>query len=178
LPHLFVEVKIVNENYEEVQANVVGEIAVSGPTVMKGYYKDPAGTAEAIRDGWLMTGDLGRKDEDGYLYIVGRKKDMIISGGENIYPAEIEAVLVTHPKIEECAVIGVPHAKWGETVLALLVLKTGQEMTEAEVEDFCKGRMAPYKRPRLVRFVDSLIKNAMGKTMKEELKKMYDTSPA
>ena len=176
LAHLFVEVKIVNENYEEVQANVVGEIAVSGPTVMKGYYNNPEGTAEAIRDGWLMTGDLGRKDEEGYLYIVGRKKDMIISGGENIYPAEIEAILITHPKIEECAVIGVPHPKWGETVLALLVLKTGQEMTEAEVEDFCKGRMAPYKRPRIVKFVDSLIKNAMGKTMKDELKKMYDRS--
>ena len=176
LPHLFVEVKIVNENYGEVEANVVGEIAVSGPTVMKGYYNDPEGTAETIRGGWLMTGDLGRKDEEGYLYIVGRKKDMIISGGENIYPAEIEAVLGTHPKIEECAVIGVPHAKWGETVLALLVLKTGQEMGEDEVEEFCKGRMAPYKRPRIVKFVDSLIKNAMGKTMKDELKKMYDGS--
>ncbi len=161
---------------EEVPANVVGEIAVHGPSVMKEYYRDPEATAEAIRDGWLMTGDLGRKDEEDYLYIVGRKKEMIISGGENIYPAEVEAVLDGHPKVIESAVIGVPDPKWGETVMALLVLKPGQEMAEAEVEEYCRGRMAGYKRPRIVKFVGSLTKNASGKTMKHELKRMYDGS--
>jgi acyl-CoA synthetase (AMP-forming)/AMP-acid ligase II len=173
LPDFLTEIKIVNEEFKEVAANVVGEIAVHGPNVMKEYYKDPEATAETIKDGWLMTGDLGRKDEDGFLYIVGRKKDMIISGGENIYPVEIESVLESHPKILESAVIGVPDAKWGEAVMALIILKPGQEMIEAEVEEHCRGRLARYKRPRIIKFVDTLIKNATGKTMKHELKKLY-----
>jgi len=175
LPDFLTEIKIVNENFEEVPANVIGEIAVHGPNVMKGYYKNPEATAETIKDGWLLTGDLGRKDEDGYLYIVGRKKDMIISGGENIYPAEIEAILDSNPCIQESAVIGVPDPKWGETVMACIVLKSGQRMSEDEVKEFCMGRMAGYKRPRIIKFVDELMKNASGKTVKYELKRIYGT---
>jgi acyl-CoA synthetase (AMP-forming)/AMP-acid ligase II len=172
LPDFLTEVRIVNADLKELPANEIGEISVRGPNVMKEYYKDPEGTAEAIKDGWLMTGDLGRKDEDGYLYVVGRKKEMIISGGENIYPAEVEAILDSHPKVQESAVIGVPDSKWGETVMAFLVLKPGQKMAEGEVKEFCVSRMARYKRPRIITIVDSLIKNAAGKTMKHELKKI------
>jgi fatty-acyl-CoA synthase len=140
---------------------------------MKEYYKDPEATAETIKNGWLMTGDLGRMDEDGYLYVVGRKKEMIISGGENIYPAEVEAVLNRHPKIHESAVIGVPDTKWGETVMALIVLLPGETMSEEEVEMYCIEAIARYKRPRIIKFVDSLIKNIAGKTQKQELKRIY-----
>jgi len=173
LPDIFTEIKIFDDDLEEVSANAVGEVAVRGPTVMKEYYKNPEATAETIKDGWLLTGDLGRKDEDGYLYIIGRKKEMIISGGENIYPAEVEAALNRHPKILESAVIGVPDSKWGETVMALIVLKPDQEMTEADIEKYCIAAMARYKRPRIIKFVDTLIKNIAGKIMKHELKKIY-----
>ena len=176
LPDFFTEVKIVDDNFAEVPANVVGEIAVYGPNVMKEYYNDPVATAETIKDGWLLTGDLGRKDEDGFLYIAGRKKDMIISGGENIYPAEIEAILDVHPSIQESAVIGVPDPKWGETVMACIVLKPGEQISEAEVDEFCKARMAGYKRPRRIHILDDLVKNASGKTLKYELKRLYGTS--
>ena len=174
LPDCFTEVRIVDDEFKEVAANVVGQIAVRGPNIMKGYYKNPEATAEAIRDGWLMTGDLGRKDEDGYLYVVGRKKDMIISGGENVYPAEVESILDSHPKIQESAVIGIPHSKWGETVMAFLVLKPGEKITEAEVEEFCRGKLARYKRPTIVRITDALVKNASGKILKQELRKMHE----
>ena len=173
LPGTVTEVKIVNDDFEEVSSNVVGEIAVRGPNVMKEYYKDPKATAETIKNGWLLTGDLGRKDESDYLYIVGRKKEMIISGGENIYPAEVEAALNEHPKILESAVIGIPDAKWGETVMALIVLKQGAKMTEEEVENYCKERIARYKRPRIIKFVDSLVRNTAGKVMKHEMKRLY-----
>jgi len=173
LPDIFTEIRILNDNLEPGPVDVVGEIAVRSPTVMKEYYKNPEATAETITNGWLLTGDLGRMDEDGYLYVVGRKKEMIISGGENIYPAEVEAALNQHPKVLESAVIGMPHPKWGETVMALIVTKQGEEMTEGEVEKYCIDRMARYKRPRVIKFVDTLIKNIAGKIMKHELKKIY-----
>jgi fatty-acyl-CoA synthase len=176
LPDFFTEVKIVNDDFVELPANEVGEIAVFGPNVMKGYYNDPVATANTIRDGWLLTGDLGKKDDDGYLYIVGRRKDMIISGGENVYPAEIEAILDKHPAILESAVIGVPDPKWGETVMAFLVLKPGERLAAAEVDEYCKARMAGYKRPRKIKFLDELVKNASGKTLKYELKRLYGTN--
>ena len=173
LPDIFTEIEILDENMGAVSGNIVGEIAVRGPTVMKGYYKNPEATAETIRNGWLLTGDLGRKDADGYLYIFGRKKEMIISGGENIYPAEVEGALNRHPKILESAIIGVPDPKWGETVMALIVLHPGQTMTSEDVEAHCIQTMARYKRPRIIKFVDALVKNIAGKVMKHELKKMY-----
>jgi acyl-CoA synthetase (AMP-forming)/AMP-acid ligase II len=173
LPDLFTEIAVFDENMGPVSVNIVGEIAVRGPTVMKGYYKNPEATAETIKDGWLLTGDLGRKDEDGYLYVVGRKKEMIISGGENIYPAEVESAINLHPKILESAVIGVPDPKWGETVMALIVLHPGETMTTEDLDAHCIRTMARYKRPRIVKFADSLVKNIAGKVMKHELKKMY-----
>ncbi len=121
-----------------------------------------------------MTGDLGRKDEEGYLYIAGRKKEMIISGGENIYPAEIESVLINHPKIHDTAIVGTPDPKWGETVVAFIVLEDGRQMTEDEVEQYCIAHLARYKRPRMIRFVDSVLRNESGKVVKEKLKKAYD----
>ncbi len=173
LPDIFTQIKIFNDYFEPVPVNVIGEIGVRSPTVMKEYYKNPAATAETIKDGWLLTGDLGRMDEDGYLYVVGRKKEMIISGGENIYPAEVEAVLNRHPKILESAVIGVPDPKWGETVMALIVAEQGETMTAEEVEQYCIETIARYKRPRIIKFVDELVKNIAGKIKKQELKRIY-----
>lgn len=166
-------VKIINDNLQEVGPNIVGEIAVSGPNIMKEYYKNPEATAETIKDGWLFTGDLGRKDEDGYIYIAGRKKEMIISGGENIYPAEVEAALMAHPNISEAAVVGIPDPKWGETVLALVVPENGKKLTEEEVVDFCKTRISAYKRPRIVKFTDALPRNTAGKVVKGKIKEIY-----
>ncbi|MFC1886882.1 class I adenylate-forming enzyme family protein [Thermodesulfobacteriota bacterium] len=173
LPDIFTEIKILNDRLLPAPTGTVGEIAVRAPTVMKGYYKNPEATAEVIKNGWLLTGDLGRIDDGGYLYVAGRKKEMIISGGENIYPAEMEALLNRHPKILESAVIGTPHPKWGETVTALIVLKEGEQMTEEEVDAYCIETMARYKRPRSIKFVDALIKNIAGKLKKHELKKIY-----
>jgi len=140
---------------------------------MKEYYKNQQATAETIKNGWLLTGDLGRKDHDGYLYIAGRKKEMVISGGENIYPAEVEDALIAHPKIAEAAVIGIPDPKWGETVLAFIVPEEGEKLTEDEVITFCSERLARYKRPRIIKFVDVLMRNTAGKVVKHEMKKQY-----
>jgi fatty-acyl-CoA synthase len=137
---------------------------------MKGYYKDIGATEEALRGGWLHTGDLGRMDEEGFLYIVDRKKDMIISGGENIYPREIEELLYRHPKIQDAAVIGIPHSLWGETVKAFVVLRPGQGMSEEEVIEYCRGHLASYKKPKSVQFVASLPRNPSGKVIKTKLR--------
>ena len=174
LPYHFNEAMIVDDHGKEIPAGGgVGEIVVRGPNVMKGYYKDPKATKEAIVDGWLHTGDLGRRDEEGYFYIVDRKKDMLISGGENIYPAEVEATLNSHLKILESAVIGAKDEKWGETVLALVVLHPGESMTTEEVDRYCREKMAKYKRPRVIKFVENLPRNAAGKVMKTELRQTY-----
>jgi len=125
------------------------------------------------RHGWLYTGDLGRRDEEGYFYIVDRKKDMIISGGENIYPAEVEAILNSHPKIMESAVIGAKDSKWGETVLALIVLEQGKAASKEEIDRYCKDNIARYKRPRRIYFVDNLPRNPSGKVIKAELRNRY-----
>jgi fatty-acyl-CoA synthase len=137
---------------------------------MKGYYKDPEGTAEALRGGWLHTGDIGRMDEEGFIYIVDRKKDMIISGGENIYPREIEELLYHHSKIREAAVVGIPDPLWGESVKAFVVLKSGMSMTEEEVIEYCKSHLASYKKPKVVVFADSLPRNPSGKVQKNLLR--------
>lgn len=167
------EVKVVDEKRKEVVPGEVGEIVLRGPLVMKGYYKDPQATAETIPDGWLHTGDMARVDEEGYIYIVDRRKDIIVSGGINIYPREIEEVLYTHPKIAEAAVIGVPDEKWGETLKALIVPKERQALAEEEVIAFCKESLASYKKPTSVEFLPSLPKNAAGKVLKTELRKKY-----
>jgi fatty-acyl-CoA synthase len=150
---------------------VDGEIWVRGPNVMRGYWNDPAGTAAALTaDGWFKTGDLARVDEDGYYWVVGRSKDVVISGGENIYPAELENVLADCPQIAEAAVVGVEDPKWGEAACACIVRKGG--LDEAAVLALFRDRLAKYKHPRRVVFLDSLPKNAMGKIQKFELKRM------
>lgn len=164
------EVRVVDESGRDVSAGEVGEIIVRGPTVMKCYYKDPDATSETIRDGWLYTGDLARVDEEGYLYVVDRKKDLIITGGYNVYPKEVEDVLFAHPKVMEASVIGVPDPKWGETIRAVVVPKKGQVITEQEILDFCRERLASYKKPTSVVFVEDLPKSAVGKVLKRVLR--------
>jgi long-chain acyl-CoA synthetase len=162
--------KIVDENMNELPPRELGEIVVKGPNVMQGYYNNPEATAETIVNGWVRTGDVGYVDEDGYFFIVDRKKEMIIRGGENIYPREIEEVLFTHPKIAEAAVIGRPDPIWGEEVVAIVVLQPGQTLTPEEVQEFCKARLASYKTPREVKFREDLPKTLTGKVIKKALK--------
>lgn len=167
------EIRLMDDEDREVCEGEVGEIVVRGPNMMKGYYKDPQATAEALKGGWLHTGDLARQDEEGYLYLVDRKKDMIVSGGINIYPREIEEVLYAHPKILEAAVIGVADPIWGEAVKAVVVLKAGEKMDAQEVIDFCREKLVSFKKPRSVDFVSSLPKNPSGKILKSELRQKY-----
>jgi long-chain acyl-CoA synthetase len=155
---------------QDLPPGQVGELVVKGPQVMKGYWNQPAETAEVLRDGWLYTGDLARMDEDGYFYIVERKKDLILSGGFNIYPREVEEVLYQHPKVLEAAVVGVPDAVRGERVKAFVVLKPGQTATGPEIIRFCRERLAPYKVPRAVVFGDALPKSLAGKVLRRALR--------
>ncbi|MFB0559190.1 MAG: AMP-binding protein [Dehalococcoidales bacterium] len=163
------EVKIVDDNGMELPPNQPGEIIVGGP-IMKGYCNNPQATTKAIKDGWLYTGDIGRLDEDGYLFIVGRKKETIIMKGQNIYPGDIEDVLYTYPKVAEAAVVGIPDELRGEVVRAVISLKKGEATTEEEVKRFCRKHMADYKVPKQVIFMDSLPKTATGKIRKEALR--------
>jgi acyl-CoA synthetase (AMP-forming)/AMP-acid ligase II len=168
-----VDVKIVNSEDQELPSGEMGEIVVRGMVVMKGYWKNPSATAETLRGGWLHTGDLGIMDERGYVYILDRKKDMIISGGENIYSREIEDVILKHPAVFEVSVIGVPDERWGESVKAIVALKQGQKATEGEIINFCKDHLASYKKPKSVEFIDSIPKNPYGKVLKRELREKY-----
>ncbi|MFC1897467.1 class I adenylate-forming enzyme family protein [Chloroflexota bacterium] len=163
------EVKVVDDNSEELPPGQSGEIIVSGP-VMKGYYNNPQATAEKIRDGWFYTGDIGRFDKGGELFILGRKKEMIIAKGQNIYPSDIEDVLYTHPKVAEAAVVGIPDDLRGEVARAVISLKVGETATEQEIKRFCLERIANYKVPKQVLFLDSLPKTAAGNIRKEDLK--------
>lgn len=167
-----VDVVVVDEDGRRLPPGPdhVGELVVRGHNVMKGYRNNPEATAEALRDGWLHTGDLGYEDEDGYLFVVDRLKDLVIRGGYNVYPREIEEVLYTHPAISEAAVIGRPDDRLGEEVVAVVVLRPGRETTEAEVVAFCKERLAAYKYPREVRIVADLPKGSTGKILKKELR--------
>ena len=165
-----VEVRLVDADDQDVETGEVGEIAIRGHNVMKGYYKRPEATAEAMRNGWFHTGDMGRRDEDGYLSIVDRVKDMIIRGGFNVYPREIEEVLMTHPAVSLAAVIGVPHERHGEEVKAFVIVKNGATITEAELVAWSKQNMADYKYPRLIEFRTELPMTATGKVLKSELR--------
>ena len=168
------EVKIVGEDGNPLPPETVGEILVKGPRVMTGYWGDEEKTAQVITpDGWLRTGDMGWLDEEGYIYLAGRGDDMIIRGGENISPEEVEDVLHSHPTIEEAAVIGVPDPEWGQEPRALVVLKQGETTTPEEIIEFCRTRLAGFKRPRSVIFVDTLPRNQMGKVLKKELRERY-----
>jgi len=154
----------------ELPVGEVGEITIRGPQVMKGYWNKPKETADVLRNGWLYTGDIGRRDSDGYFYIVDRKKDLIIAGGFNIYPREVEEVLFEHPAIKEAAVVGAPDRYRGETVKAFIVLKDGAKTTAEDVEAWCRQRLAPYKVPRQVEFRESLPKSGVGKYLRRELR--------
>jgi long-chain acyl-CoA synthetase len=170
LPVWGVEVKILNRGGSEAKDGDPGEIAIRGHNVMKGYFGRPDATAAAIDDqGWFRTGDIGVRDEDGYLYVVDRKKDMIIRGGFNVYPRELEEVLLTHPEVSLAAVVGVPHPSHGEEVYAFVVRTPGATLTEAELIAWCRQNMAAYKYPRMVEFRDSLPMTATGKILKREL---------
>jgi long-chain acyl-CoA synthetase len=173
LPLPGVDAKVVDEEGKEVPLGEVGELIVKGPNVMKGYWNRPEETQKALKDGWLFTGDLARMDQDGYFYIVDRKKDMIIAGGYNIYPREVEEVLYGHEAVQEAAVVGVPDPYRGETVAAFIVLKEAYrgKVTEKDIEAFCRANLAAYKVPRIIQFRDSLPKSSVGKILKRELTK-------
>ncbi|MEV5411128.1 long-chain-fatty-acid--CoA ligase [Thermopolyspora sp. NPDC052614] len=167
------EVRIVNPSGAEVPLGTVGEIAVSGDHVMLGYWNKPEETAAALRDGWMHTGDGGYMDENGYVFVADRIKDMIITGGENVYSIEVENVLTNHPAVAQCAVIGVPDKDWGERVHAVVVLAPGASATAEELRDFCRPHIANYKIPRSVSFTDALPISAAGKILKRELRERY-----
>ena len=173
LPSPECEVRVVNEKGEDVKPGEVGEIIERGDDAMLGYWKDPELTAETLRDGWVYTRDMATIDEDGYIYIVDRKSDMIISGGFNIYPSEVENALHVHPAVFEAAVIAVPDEQWGESVKAVVVLREGMKATEEEIIEHCKKHLASYKKPKSVDFVPELPKNPYGKVLRRKLREKY-----
>jgi len=168
-----VEVRIADEKDCDVPAGTIGELCVRGENVMRGYWGKPKETDEAIRDGWYHTGDLVKMDEESFIYIVDRIKDIIISGGENIASREVEEVIYTHPGVLEAAVIGIPDPHWGESIMAVVVPKQGVTIDEKEIIDVCKTKLAPFKKPKFVVFTDALPKNPSGKILKTELRKLY-----
>jgi long-chain acyl-CoA synthetase len=167
-----IKIVAVDDPDKELEIGQPGEVAIKGPQIMMGYYKKPEETAEVLKDGWFFTGDIGQFDDDGYLTIVDRKKDMIIAGGYNIYPVELDGVLMGHPKILEACTIGLPHEYRGETVKAFIVAKEGQQLTEDEVVAYCKENLAAYKVPKIFEFIDELPKSAVGKILRRKLKDM------
>ena len=175
LPLPGIEMKLIDPdswdtvNADDSDPDAVGEIAIKGHNIMKGYYGRPEATDEAIQDGWFRSGDLGRRDEDGWYYIVDRSKDMIIRGGYNVYPREVEEVLMSHEAVSLAAVIGVAHESHGEEIKAVVILEDGAEITEDELVAWGKEQMAGYKYPRIVEFVDALPMTATGKILKREL---------
>lgn len=174
MPNYFVSARVVDDAARSLPPNTVGELALKGPSMCSGYFDNVEASKAALDDdGWFHTGDLARVDDDGFFFIVDRKKDMFISGGENVYPVEIEKTLYDHPAVAQCAVIGVPDEKWGEIGKAVVVLKPGAAATEEELLDLCRARLARYKVPRSVIFVDTLPLSAAGKILKRELKKQF-----
>jgi long-chain acyl-CoA synthetase len=176
LPDTDAKIVDVDTGTQELPVGEIGEIIIKGPQVMKGYWNLPTETANALRvgpdgqPGWFYSGDIGYMDEDGYFHIADRKKDMIIAGGYNIYPADVEAVLFEHPKVKEAAVVGVPDESLGETAKAFIVLKEGETATEEEIIAFCREQMAAYKAPRSVEFRTDLPKSIIGKVLRRELR--------
>jgi long-chain acyl-CoA synthetase len=164
-----VEMQVVDEDDKPVAQGEVGEVVIRGHNIMKGYWRRPDATAEAMRGGWFHSGDMARTDEDGYFYIVDRKKDLIIRGGYNVYPREVEEVLFEHPKIREAAVVGVPHDEWGEEIGAAVVLHEGEELSCEAISAYVKEQIAAYKYPRVVWFLDELPKGPTGKILKREI---------
>lgn len=173
LPNAGIEIRIVDEAGQNVAQGEVGEIIMRGASIMKGYWNKPDATAEAVKDGWFYTGDAGFLDAEGYVFIYDRVKDMIVSGGENVYPAEVENALFAHPDIADVAVIGVPDEKWGEAVKACVVMAEGKRLAEDEIIAFARERIAGYKLPKSVDFVTALPRNPSGKILRRELREPY-----
>jgi fatty-acyl-CoA synthase len=171
LMHL--ETRVVDEEMNDVQPGAIGELIMRGPNVMIGYWNRPEATEEAFRGGWFHSGDLARREADGSLYIVDRSKDMYISGGENVYPAEVENAIYELPEIGEAAVIGIPDQKWGEVGKAIVTVKSGKKLTEEQIISHLKGCLAKFKVPASVVFIDALPRNAMGKVLKNTLREKY-----
>jgi long-chain acyl-CoA synthetase len=174
LPATDAKVVDLEDGKTEARRGEEGELIVRGPQVMKGYWKQPDETAEAVRQGWLYTGDVARADDEGYFFIAGRKKDMILAGGYNVYPDEVDAVLTSHPAVLEAATVGVPDEKRGETVKSFVVLKKGQTATAEELIAYCRKELAAYKIPRLVEFREELPKSAVGKHLRHVLQEAGD----
>lgn len=172
-PLMFTQVRIVDENGQELPHMVRGEVLVKGSTVMQGYYNDSDATAKALRDGWLYTGDIGYLDSDGDLWIVQRRSDLIISGGENIYPAEVEQVLRSHPAVKEAVVVGLDDPEWGQRPAAAVQIRDGYTLTETELISYSRGYLASYKQPRLIRFVDELPQTASGKIQRQAVAALF-----
>jgi acyl-CoA synthetase (AMP-forming)/AMP-acid ligase II len=177
-PRTDVEVKVVDADDRDVEAGAIGEIVCRGDVVMAGYWRNPKATAETLRGGWLHTGDMGSFDEEGFLTLKDRSKDLIISGGSNIYPREVEEVLLRHPGVLEVSVIGRSHAEWGEEVVACVVARAGSPATEAELDALCLSSIARFKRPKAYVFLDALPKNNYGKVLKTALREQFNSAPS
>lgn len=175
-PNFYYKARLVDEAGNEVAANELGELILSGPTVTPGYWKNSAATEATIKNGWFHTGDIMRKDEDGFLFVMDRIKNMYISGAENVYPAEIEYLLRNHPAVDAVAIVGVPDEKWGESGMAFVVQKPGSQLTENNIIGYCEGKLARYKIPKYVRFLDVLPKNDAGKIDRQQLRKISNQS--
>lgn len=173
-PFFHTEVRVIDDAGNDCPPDQKGEVLLQSPNMMKGYWNKPDATAATIVDGWLHTGDIGQMDKDGFLYIMDRKKDMIISGGENIYPAEIEDYLLRHPKVMDAAVIGYEDAKWGEAVRAIVVASPGEELTESELIEWCQGKIGKFKIPKSVIVTDAIPRTPTGKILKRELRDKYN----
>jgi fatty-acyl-CoA synthase len=167
------QVRIIDENGNEVPRRTIGEVAVRGPQVMIGYWNLPEATDRSLVNGWMHTGDAAYMDEEGFIYIQDRIKDMVVSGGENVYPSEVESALFEHDAVLDAAVIGIPSERWGEEVLAFLQLRPGESVTTEEIVDFCRDRLAGYKIPRRIEVIDQIPRNASGKVLKKDLREPY-----
>ncbi|MBI4832101.1 MAG: long-chain fatty acid--CoA ligase [Candidatus Lindowbacteria bacterium] len=172
-PMFHCNARVWDEKDKDTKPGEIGELVLRGPVVMKAYWNLPQQTEQSFTNGWFHTGDLAKTDEEGYIYIVDRKKDMLITGGENVYPAEVEEVIIAHPKVGEVGVIGVADEKWGESVRAVIVPLPGQTLTAEEIQEFCKERLAKYKIPKSVKFVEELPRNPAGKILKRVMREEY-----
>ena len=171
-PLKYVEYRIVDKSFKDVEEGKEGELLLKGRNVFKGYWSNEEKTKESFHNGWFITGDIAKKDEEGYVSFVGRSKDVIISGGLNIYPREVENILESHPAVKEAAIVGVPNKCFGESVKAFVVLENNCNATEEELIGYCKEKIAIYKKPKLIEFIKEIPKNAMGKMQKDILRKL------
>jgi acyl-CoA synthetase (AMP-forming)/AMP-acid ligase II len=169
---LYVQVRTVDDEGHAMPTGTEGEVAVKGELITKGYWNNAAATEELIRDGWLYTGDIGYFDEAGYLFLTDRKKDVIITGGSNVYPREVEEVLYRHPAVQEACVVGEPDKRWGERITAAIVRRVGEEISEISIADWCKSQIASYKKPSRVVFLESLPKSSVGKILRREVQRL------